>query len=227
MNPFGTQLLNVITYLPAVGALIILIGFRRASRETVARFATVVAGLGFLVRAGNLSLFADITGLIGQLAQAVRNIVNNVQTADVLHVQQVDRVGLFLAEYRHQHVGSRDFLLATGLHVENRSLQYALKTEGWLNFLFLIIVRMQTRRGFIYEPLQIFSKTGHISTRRFQNTHDRRYFQQREQQMLNRHEFVALIPRAPECFIQTELEFTAQHLSVFLHGAKQRVLTLT
>jgi len=49
MNPFGTQLLNVITYLPAVGALIILIGFRRASRETVARFATVVAGLGFLV----------------------------------------------------------------------------------------------------------------------------------------------------------------------------------
>jgi len=49
MNPFGTQLLNVITYLPAIGALIILIGFRRASRETVARFATVVAGLGFLV----------------------------------------------------------------------------------------------------------------------------------------------------------------------------------
>ena len=49
MNPFGTQLLNVITYLPAIGALIILIGFRRASRETVARFATIVAGLGFLV----------------------------------------------------------------------------------------------------------------------------------------------------------------------------------
>jgi NADH-quinone oxidoreductase subunit M len=49
MNPFGTHLLNVITYLPAIGALIILIGFRRASRETVARFATIIAGLGFLV----------------------------------------------------------------------------------------------------------------------------------------------------------------------------------
>jgi NADH-quinone oxidoreductase subunit M len=49
MNPFGPHLLNVITYLPAIGALIILVGFRRASRETVARFATIVAGLGFLV----------------------------------------------------------------------------------------------------------------------------------------------------------------------------------
>ena len=49
MNPFGTQLLNVITYLPAAGALVILLVFRKEQKDAIARFATAVAGLGFLV----------------------------------------------------------------------------------------------------------------------------------------------------------------------------------
>jgi NADH-quinone oxidoreductase subunit M len=49
MNPFGSNLINVIAYLPAVGALVILVGFRNAGRDVIARFATAVAGLGFLV----------------------------------------------------------------------------------------------------------------------------------------------------------------------------------
>ncbi|HXV77932.1 MAG TPA: NADH-quinone oxidoreductase subunit M [Candidatus Polarisedimenticolaceae bacterium] len=49
MNPFGAQLLNVITYLPAVGAVLILLLFRKDQNRLVVRFATVVAGSGFLV----------------------------------------------------------------------------------------------------------------------------------------------------------------------------------
>jgi NADH-quinone oxidoreductase subunit M len=48
MNPFGDQLLNVITYLPLAGALILLL-FPSERKELIAKFATVVAGLGFLV----------------------------------------------------------------------------------------------------------------------------------------------------------------------------------
>jgi NADH-quinone oxidoreductase subunit M len=49
MNPFGSHLLNVITYLPLVGALILLVGFRKEQKDLVARFATVIAGLDLLV----------------------------------------------------------------------------------------------------------------------------------------------------------------------------------
>jgi NADH-quinone oxidoreductase subunit M len=48
MNPFGDQLLNVITYLPLAGAVALLF-FRREQKHLIARFATVVAGLNILV----------------------------------------------------------------------------------------------------------------------------------------------------------------------------------
>jgi NADH-quinone oxidoreductase subunit M len=47
MNPFGDQLLNVITFLPLAGGLVLL-AFPKERKELIARFATVVAGLGFL-----------------------------------------------------------------------------------------------------------------------------------------------------------------------------------
>jgi NADH-quinone oxidoreductase subunit M len=49
MNPFGSQLLNVITYLPLAGAIIILVAFRKDQKAVVAKFATVIAGLDLLV----------------------------------------------------------------------------------------------------------------------------------------------------------------------------------
>ncbi len=48
MNPFGNQLLNVIAYLPLAGALVLLV-FPKEQKALIARFATAVAGLGFLV----------------------------------------------------------------------------------------------------------------------------------------------------------------------------------
>jgi NADH-quinone oxidoreductase subunit M len=52
MNPFGDQLLNVITYLPLLGAVVLLAFFKEggdARRNAAARFATAIAGLDFLV----------------------------------------------------------------------------------------------------------------------------------------------------------------------------------
>ena len=49
MNPFGNHLLNVIAYLPMVGALIILVAMRESSKQAIARFATAIAGLDLLL----------------------------------------------------------------------------------------------------------------------------------------------------------------------------------
>jgi len=47
MNPFGSQLLNVIAYLPLAGALLLVL-FPKERKALIARFATLVAGAGFL-----------------------------------------------------------------------------------------------------------------------------------------------------------------------------------
>ncbi len=49
MNPFGSQLLNVITFLPLLGAVVLLVGFSAERKAAAARFATAVAGLDFLI----------------------------------------------------------------------------------------------------------------------------------------------------------------------------------
>jgi NADH-quinone oxidoreductase subunit M len=49
MNPFGEHLINVITYLPLAGAFVLLVAFSAERRESIARFATAIAGLDFLV----------------------------------------------------------------------------------------------------------------------------------------------------------------------------------
>ena len=49
MNPFGSHLLSVITFIPLVGALILLVGFKREQKVGAAWFATGVAAIDFLV----------------------------------------------------------------------------------------------------------------------------------------------------------------------------------
>ena len=50
INPFGSHLLNVIAYLPARSAgLLILVGFRSDQKKAVARYATLIAGIDFLI----------------------------------------------------------------------------------------------------------------------------------------------------------------------------------
>ena len=49
INPFGSYLLDIIAYLPLVGGLMILVGFRSEQKSAVARYATLIAGIDLLI----------------------------------------------------------------------------------------------------------------------------------------------------------------------------------
>ena len=49
MNPIADHLLSVITFLPLAGALVLLVAFPAAKHALIARFATAIAGLDFLI----------------------------------------------------------------------------------------------------------------------------------------------------------------------------------
>ena len=67
--------------------------------------------------------------LAGDLGDAVGDVIDHVQPGDVLLVEQIDRLGVLLAEQGHQDVGPGDLLLARGLHVEDRPLQDPLEAQ--------------------------------------------------------------------------------------------------
>jgi hypothetical protein len=78
-------------------------------------------------------------GFVADLGDAVGNVVHHVQARDFLLVQEVHRMGILLAEDRHQHVRAGDFLTAGRLHVIDRALQHALKTECGLSIAFVAV----------------------------------------------------------------------------------------
>ena len=93
--------------------------------------------------AGRLVLVRRL--LLGDLRQAVRDVIDDVEARDVLAVQQEHRVALLLAEDRDQHVGDADFLLAARLHVEHRALQHALEAERRLHLALLALLEPRGR----------------------------------------------------------------------------------
>src|SRR5207244_698091 len=82
----------------------------------------------FASRSGTL----PSTMRLRRLGDAVRDVVDDVQARDALLLQEIDGVGILLAEDRHQHVGPGDLLLAGGLHVQDGALDHALEAEGGL-----------------------------------------------------------------------------------------------
>src|SRR3989344_2236479 len=70
--------------------------------------------------------------LAGHFRDAVRNIIHHIETADVLLVQEINRVRFFLAENGDQDIGAGDFLLAHALDVQHRALDDALEADGRL-----------------------------------------------------------------------------------------------
>ncbi len=106
-------------------------------RELLQRGAAIgLATLGFGARR-RLFLVGTV---LGDLRQAVGDVIDDVQPGHVLHGQQVGRVRVLLAENRHQHVGRGHFLLAAGLHMEHRALQDALEAQRRLHFAVVIIL---------------------------------------------------------------------------------------
>ena len=145
--------------------------------------------------------------VFGDLRQAVRDVVDDVEPRDVLHRQQVGGVRVLLAEDRDQHVRRRDFLLAARLHVEHGALQHALEAQRRLHF--AVVVVLEPRRGLVDEVLQVLAQAGDVGAAGAQDLAHLGRVHDGEQQVLDRHEFVARLARRLERFVQTDFEFAA------------------
>ena len=159
---------------------------------------------------------------LGALGDAVRDVVDDVQARDALLLQEVHRVGVLLAEDRHQHVGAGDFLLARGLHVQDGTLDDALEAERGLR-VHLAVGR--DARGLLGDVLrQVLAQLVHVGAAGAQHLGGGRVVQQREQQVLDGDELVALLARLDERHVQADFEFLGDHARVPLRVSTIRFL---
>ena len=112
---------------------------------------------------------------------------------------------LLLAEDRHQHIGHGDFLLAARLDVKHGPLQHSLKSQGRLHI--PIFAGRQPRCGLIYELLQFGLEFGGVCAAGLQDLPDFWGIHDREQQVLDGHEFMPRLTRTGERVIQAKFEF--------------------
>ena len=77
----------------------------------------------------------------------MRNVIDDIDTRDVLLLEQEHRLAFLLAEDGNQHVGASYFPFARALYVEHRTLKNALKTQRRLCFALLIVLGDQWRGG--------------------------------------------------------------------------------
>ena len=159
---------------------------------------------------GALALDGSLVGLalarFLHLGHAVRYEVDDVEPRDVLQSQQVDRLRLLLAENRDEHVDRRDFLAAARLHVEHGPLQHSLETQRRLDLGSFVLLAAQPRSRAFDELLQLAAQAREVRAARFQRFDHRRRIEQREQQVLDGDELVALFPRSLERVVQTVFE---------------------
>jgi len=92
--------------------------------------ATLLALLAALLLFG--TLHPPRLGAAWRLGDAVRDVINRVETGHVLLLQEIDRVALALGKHRDQHVGAGHLLAARGLDVDRGALQDALEARGRL-----------------------------------------------------------------------------------------------
>jgi hypothetical protein len=128
---------------------LVQIGRELLQRRAAVRLAALAlgAGCGLVVLVGTVPIL--------DLRQAVGDVVDDIETRDVLHRQQVGRMRVLLAEDRDQHVRGRDFLLAARLDVEHGALQDALEAQRRLNL--AIVVVLEPWRGLIDEVFQVLA----------------------------------------------------------------------
>lgn len=137
------------------------------------------------------------------------NVVDHIQAGDVLLAEQIDRVGILLAENRHQDIGAGHFLLAGSLHVEHGSLQNALEAQSGLRF-----PRHPGRNGghgVGDEIVQLLAQALQVDAAGAQDTGTGGIVQHGEQQMLHGDELVLVHVGVAKRRIQGMLQLFAQH----------------
>ncbi len=198
----------------------LLVEVLRVALERAARlllFLLLLAGFGFAAALRR-------SALRRRLGDAVGDEIHYVQARDVLLLQEVHRVRILLAEDRHQHVGAGDFLLARGLHVQDRALDHALETQGGLR---VDLVRaFDARRVFIDEAAQLAAEFIDVCGACLQHLGGGRIVQQGKQKVFHGDELVAFLTCLDESHVQADFKLLRDH-SILLHHACQRMLMLT
>ena len=141
---------------------------------------------------------------LGDLRQAVGDEIDHVEARDLGAIQQVHRMTLLLAENGDEHVGDADFFLAGGLHVEHRPLQYPLEAQRRLHLAVFVIG--QPRRGAIEVVVQRVLELVDVRPAGPQDLAHLRGIEDRQQQVLDRQEFVTCVTGLGKGVVQTEFE---------------------
>ncbi len=123
-----------------------------------------VAGIGVQRIAGSTRLAAVLVlhvgivlwtaGISGDLGNAMSDVIDDIDTRNVLLLEQENRLAFLLAEDGDQDIGTGDFTLARALHMEYGTLQNSLEPQGGLGFA-LFIVLWNKWCGGINEFLQV------------------------------------------------------------------------
>ncbi len=96
----------------------------------------------------------------GDLGNAVRNIVHQIEARDALLLQQEDRIGVWFAEHGDQHIAAVDLFALRRLCVNHRALQDAMKAQCLLRLLFPALGQRFHLAGEVFfersgEPLEV------------------------------------------------------------------------
>jgi len=151
------------------------------------------------------------------LLDAVGDEIHHVQPRHALLVQIVDGMRVLLAEDRDQHVGAGDFLLAAagGLHMHDRALDHALEAERRLCVDFFVAA--DGGRVLLDERRQALAQVLDVGRAGAQHLGRRRVVQQRQQQVLDSDEFVALLARLDERHVQADFQLLRNHAASIMH----------
>ena len=151
------------------------------------------------------------------LGDAVRDVVDHIQPGDALLMQVIDGVRILLAEDGDQHVGPRDLLLAVGggLHVHDGPLDDPLEAQRGLR---VDLFGARPHRGvFLDEARQALAQLVDVGGAGPQHFGRRWVVEQRQQQVLDGDEFVALLPGLDKGHVQADFQLLGDHASSITH----------
>jgi hypothetical protein len=121
-------------------------------------------------------------------------------------------VGVLFAEDGDKHVRAGHFLLARALHVQDRALNHALKAERGLRVHFT--VGRNAGRLLADMLRQLLAQLVHVGAAGAQDLRGGRVVQQREKEVFDGDELVALLTRLDERHVQADFEFLGNHAYV-------------
>ncbi len=139
-------------------------------------------------------------------------------------LEQVGRVGIFFAENGDQYVGAQHLVLAGRLNVVQRTLQYPLETNGGLCIAGILALEFRHVVGQHLE--QVVFQRFDIGAAGLEDTERRCVFEQSQQHVLDRQEFVTPVTRFLVSLADGEFKILAEHGSGPFQRALERVFLL-